>query len=130
MMHRTAEGPSGTLTPKRRNYDRLKFDGILGLGFRSMSRGGVPTVMQQLVKTGQLERPVFGFFLGDDAPGELVFGGVSEEHYVGDFHFVALNSVSYWSAPLEEVKLAGRMRLSATDSAIVDSGAPCHFAQV
>jgi len=105
-----------------RNYQNMKFDGILGLGFASIARGGVPTVMQQLVKTGQLEQPVFGFFLGDDAPGELVFGGVDPAHYVGDFHFVELNSATYWSAPLEEVKLEGKMRLSGTSSAIIDSG--------
>jgi len=102
-----------------RNYDSMKFDGVVGLGF---ARSGVPTVMQQLVQTGQLERPVFGFFLGDGAPGELVFGGVDPAHYIGDFHFVELNSATDWSAPLEEVKLAGRMRLSATSSAIIDSG--------
>mmetsp|Transcript_24628 Transcript_24628/g.70710 ORF Transcript_24628/g.70710 Transcript_24628/m.70710 type:complete len:380 (+) Transcript_24628:105-1244(+) len=109
-------------TSALRNYESLGFDGVLGLGFRSISVGGVPTAMQQLVKSGQLERPVFGFFLGDDAPGELVFGGVAPEHYVGDFHFVELNSATYWSAPLEEVKLEGKMRLSGTSSAIIDSG--------
>lgn len=46
----------------------------------------------------------------------------AEEHYTGDFHFVDLNSATYWSAPLEEVRLDGVMRLSATTSAIVDSG--------
>merc|ERR1712190_332606 len=98
-----------------------KFDGILGLGWDSISVGGVPTVMTALVGSKQLAQPVFAFYLGNNQPGELVFGGVDEKHYTGDFSFVPLSSETYWQVALDGVKL-GSTSVSSTKNAIVDSG--------
>lgn len=98
-----------------------KFDGILGLGWDSISVDGVPTPMKALVDSKQLEKPVFAFYLGNQQPGELVFGGVDPKHYTGDFTFVGLSSESYWEVALDGVKL-GDASVSSTKSAIVDSG--------
>ena len=102
-------------------YRLGKFDGILGLGWDSISVGGVPTPMNALVKSGQLPKPVFAFYLGNKQPGELVFGGVDPKHYTGSFSFVPLSSESYWEVKLDGVKL-GSQSVSSTKSAIVDSG--------
>lgn len=98
-----------------------KFDGILGLGWDAISVGGVPTVMKALVGSGQLPQPVFAFYLGNNQPGELVFGGVDQKHYTGDFSFVPLSSETYWQIALDGVKLGGSS-VSSTKAAIVDSG--------
>jgi len=98
-----------------------KFDGILGLGFDTISVGGVPTVMNALVKSKQLDQPVFGFYLGDHTVGELEFGGVDPKHYTGDFTYVPLAAENYWSVSLDDVKL-GSDSVSFTKHAIVDSG--------
>lgn len=98
-----------------------KFDGILGLGWDSISVDGVPTPMKALVDGKQLDEPVFAFYLGNNQPGELVFGGVDKKHYTGDFNFVPLSSESYWEIALDGVKL-GSDSVSSTKSAIVDSG--------
>lgn len=98
-----------------------KFDGILGLGWDSISVDGVPTPMRALVESKQLPEPVFAFYLGNNQPGELLFGGVDRKHYTGDFAFVPLTSESYWELALDGVKL-GDASVSSTKSAIVDSG--------
>jgi len=98
-----------------------KFDGILGLGFDSISVGHVPTVMSQLVASKQLDEPVFGFFLGNSAVGELEIGGVDSKHYTGDFTYVPLKSATYWEVELDGIKL-GSDSVSTTKKAIVDSG--------
>jgi hypothetical protein len=98
-----------------------KFDGILGLGWDSISVGGVTTPMKALVASGQLQQPVFAFYLGNNQPGELLFGGVDQKHYTGDFSFVPLSSETYWQVKLDGVKLAD-VSFSTTDKAIVDSG--------
>lgn len=98
-----------------------KFDGILGLGWDAISVGGVPTPMKALVNSQQLAQPVFAFYLGNLHPGELVFGGVDQKHYTGDFSFVPLSSETYWQVALAGVKL-GAESVSSTKSAIVDSG--------
>jgi len=106
-----------------RGYAIAPYDGILGLGFRALSQDGVPTVMEMLNKTGQLAKPVFGFFLGkDDQPGELVLGGVDSDHFVGDFHFVDVTHDSYWAVTLDAMQLGELMTLTSTRMAIVDSG--------
>jgi len=102
-------------------YRLGKFDGILGLGWDSISVGGVPTIMNALVASKQLDQPVFAFYLGNNQPGELVFGGVDQKHYTGDFSFVPLTSESYWECGLDGVKL-GSDSVSSTKSVIVDSG--------
>ena len=61
------------------------------------------------MKSGQLPEPVFAFYLGNQHPGELVFGGVDPKHYTGSFSFVPLSSESYWDPwrPLLETGLEG-----------------------
>jgi hypothetical protein len=102
-------------------YRLGKFDGILGLGWDKISVGGVPTVMSALVKSGELAEPVFGFYLGNNQPGELEFGGVDKKHYTGDFTYVPLSAETYWQVALDGVKL-GSDSVSSTKRAIVDSG--------
>jgi len=109
-------------------YWAAKFDGVLGLGWGSISTGGVPTVMEALVASGQLEEPVFGFFLGNHAygaenGGELEIGGVDPKHYKGSFTYVPLSHESYWQVALDGVSLGvAGTSLSTTKKAIVDSG--------
>eukprot|EP00401_Gymnodinium_catenatum_P051996 CAMPEP_0117487572 /NCGR_PEP_ID=MMETSP0784-20121206/16065_1 /TAXON_ID=39447 /ORGANISM="" /LENGTH=383 /DNA_ID=CAMNT_0005282225 /DNA_START=141 /DNA_END=1292 /DNA_ORIENTATION=- len=98
-----------------------KFDGILGLGWDSISVGGVPTLMTALVASGQLDEPVFGFYLGDNTVGELEFGGVDPNHYSGEFTHVPLSTETYWGVQLDDAKLGGKS-VSTSTKAIVDSG--------
>ncbi|OLP88390.1 Lysosomal aspartic protease [Symbiodinium microadriaticum] len=98
-----------------------KFDGILGLGWDSISVGHVKTPMKALVESGKLPKPIFAFYLGNNQPGELLFGGVDPKHYSGDFSFVPLSSATYWQIKLDAVKL-GSDSVSSVKSAIVDSG--------
>jgi len=102
-------------------YRLGKFDGILGLGWDTISVGHVPTPMSALVQSGQLAAPIFAFYLGNNQPGELLFGGVDSKHYTGDFNFVPLSSETYWQIALDGVKL-GSDSVSSTKAAIVDSG--------
>merc|ERR1719343_1785799 len=98
-----------------------KFDGILGLGWGAISQGGVPTFMQALVDSRQLAEPVFAFYLGNEQPGELVFGGVDEKHYTGEFSFVPLTSETYWEVAVDGATLGGSS-VAGKGNAIVDSG--------
>merc|ERR1712050_539256 len=103
-------------------YRLGKFDGICGLGWESISVGHVKTPIQALVDSKQLPEPVFAFYLGNNQPGELVFGGVDPKHYKGDFTYVPLSSETYWEVVLGGVKVGGASVPSSTSRAIVDSG--------
>ena len=53
-----------------------KFDGLLGLGFKSISQYQIPTPFESMIDQKLIDMPVFAFFLptasGQD--GELVAG--------------------------------------------------------
>lgn len=111
-----------TNTRSIRGYREAEFDGILGLGFRSISADNLPTALSALAETGQLDEMVFGFHLPLDGRGELVLGGVDKDHYVGNFSFVDLSHAGYWAVALDGVKLGDYMTLRRSKTAIVDSG--------
>jgi len=108
------------------NFKRMSFDGILGLGFQDGAEDNVSTVVKELAIAGQLDEPVFGFYLGDREPGQFVIGGVDPAHFVGDFHFVKVSRTcpipGYWSVDLASVRVGEELTLTATSHAFVDSG--------
>jgi hypothetical protein len=53
-------------------YALGKFDGILGMGFTSISIDNTPTVFENMIQQNVVDQPMFAFYLGDNQPGELV----------------------------------------------------------
>jgi hypothetical protein len=100
-----------------------KFDGILGMGFTSISIDSTPTVFESAIKQNKVDQPVFAFYLGDNSPGELTFGGYDSSKFEGDLNFVHLDQATYWQITLDKVK-AGDYTKESSDkiTAIVDSG--------
>jgi len=97
------------------------FDGILGLGFDSISVGGVETVFHNAIEQNLVEKPMFAFYLGDNKDGELTFGGYDDDKFEGDeLTWVSLSDATYWRIEMEGVKI-GSFSTGKTD-AIVDSG--------
>lgn len=104
-------------------YSLGKFDGILGLGFTSISIDGAPTVFENAIKQNKVDQPVFSFFLGDNAPGELTFGGYDSSKFEGDLKYVKLDAATYWKITMDKIS-AGDFEKTSDDkiTAIVDSG--------
>jgi hypothetical protein len=102
-------------------YKVGKFDGICGMAWDTISVDGVRTPVQGLMESGQVQEQVFAFYMGNNAPGELVVGGVDTKHYSGDFHYVPLKLKAYWQIALDGLKLNGQA-VGSTQNAIVDSG--------
>mmetsp|Transcript_1556 Transcript_1556/g.3150 ORF Transcript_1556/g.3150 Transcript_1556/m.3150 type:complete len:407 (+) Transcript_1556:110-1330(+) len=104
-------------------YSLGKFDGILGLGFTSISIDGATTVFENALKQNKLDQPIFSFYLGDNAPGELTFGGYDSSKFEGDLNYVHLDAATYWQITMDKVA-AGDFEKKSSDkiTAIVDSG--------
>jgi phytepsin len=53
-----------------------------------------------MVKQGLLKEPVFSFWFNRNADeeegGEIVFGGVDPDHYVGEHTYVPVTQKGYW----------------------------------
>jgi len=102
-------------------YVLSKFDGILGLGFDSISVSGAKTVFHNAIEQGVVDSPVFAFYLGDNCDGELTFGGYDSDKFEGDeLTWVNLSEATYWRINLDGAKV-GSFSTGPTD-AIVDSG--------
>lgn len=107
-------------------YSLGKFDGILGLGFTSISIDGATTVFENAIKENVVDLPIFSFYLGDNGPGELTFGGYDTSKFEGDLVYVDLLSATYWEIALDSIA-AGSYKSTANPNGspitgIVDSG--------
>merc|ERR1711957_769073 len=100
-----------------------KFDGLLGLGFKSISQYNIPTPFEAMIDQKLISESVFAFYLPDDAAqqGELVFGGVDKSHYSGDLVDVPLISETYWEVSLDALTFGGSSVVTK-QKAIIDSG--------
>ncbi len=98
------------------------FDGILGMGFRSISVDGLPTVFGAMEAAGLLSEPVFGFYFDSTGNnGELELGGIDPSHYSGTLAMVPLSKESYWEITGLQV-LVGGTSASKVSRAVFDTG--------
>jgi len=100
-----------------------KFDGLLGLGFKSISQYNIPTPFEQMIDQKLISESVFAFYLPSDPSqtGELVLGGIDKSHYTGDLVKVPLVSETYWEVSLDVLKF-GDSTVVSSQKAIIDSG--------
>ena len=106
----------------RRRAQVGKFDGILGMGWPRISVDGIPPVFQNMLTQHAVAEPVFAFQLGKGgATGELVVGGVDDDHFDGDLHYVPLSNTTYWEVELQGLSLGGKS-VSNVNRAILDTG--------
>jgi len=101
-----------------------KFDGLLGLGFKSISQYQIPTPFESMIDQKLIDEPVFAFYLQRDSSqqGELVFGGIDDKHYTGELVDVPLISETYWEVSLDSMQFGGSAVVSTAVKAIIDSG--------
>lgn len=103
-------------------YSVGKFDGILGLGFESISVGGVTPPFVNMVNQ-KLADSLFGVYLAGSSgtDGELTIGGIDNSHYTGDLTYVDLTAETYWETKLDSLTLGGASVTTAT-KVILDTG--------
>lgn len=76
-----------------------KFDGIMGMGFRTISIHNISTVLESLYEQEQLPEASFSFYLTKEANlngSSLVLGGLNPKYYTGNLSYYPLISTTYW----------------------------------
>jgi len=93
-------------------FDVAKFDGILGLGYQSISVDNVVPPWYNLLAQKLVSDPVFSVWLSKDPRGQnggqLILGGVDQSYYKGDIFYVPLTAKTYWQFKLDDVLYGGK----------------------
>ncbi len=104
-----------------------RFDGILGLGYDSISVNKIVPPFYNLINQGLIDEPVFSFYLGDTANGdgdesEACLGGVDEDHFTGNLTRIPLRRKAYWEVDLDALTF-GKEKVDLDNTgAILDTG--------
>lgn len=104
-------------------YAMGKFDGLLGLGFNSISEYNLPTPFELMVQEHLIPEPIFSFYLQADSSqdGELTFGGIDTSKFTGEIAYTPLTAQTYWKVGLTSLSFGGKV-VGSGISAIIDSG--------
>jgi len=100
--------------------DQFPADGLMGMGFQSISAYNAPPLFQTLISEGVVTSPVFGFKLATSG-SELFLGGTNSALYTGAFTWVSVTIEGYWQASFNSISVNGQPVLGST-VAIFDTG--------
>lgn len=114
-------------------FAMAKFDGLLGMGFDTISQDHVKTPFENMIDQKLVQEPVFSFYLNRDQDkqpgGEIIFGGIDSNYFVGDLTYTPVTSEGYWQFKMDAVKMdattSGIAAITACDGgcqAIADTG--------
>ena len=102
-----------------------KFDGILGMAFKTISADDVTPVYEVMFQAGLIEDNSFQFYLSKDpsaAGSQLVLGGTDASLTKGDFNYHNLSSETYWEIGLDDMTVNGTSLGFSGAKGVVDSG--------
>jgi saccharopepsin len=103
-----------------------RFDGILGLGFDTISVNKIVPPFYNLLNQDSLDEPVFSFYLGDSTKegddSEATFGGIDKAHYTGELVKIPLRRKAYWEVDFDAVAFGDNVAELENTGVILDTG--------
>lgn len=129
---RVSNQPFVTVTASR-GFGVLQTDGLLGLGFNSLSDGH-PTYVETLKQQGVISQALFAVYLSDSEYGAdwsarhtstITFGSYDLSTYTNSQELVRIPLISgegHWTVPLDAVLVGNTDVLDIASSAIIDTG--------
>ena len=104
-----------------------RFDGILGLGYDTISVNQITPPFYEMIDQGLIDEPVFAFYLSDTNKeggdeSEVVFGGIDKSHYTGKMVKLPLRRKAYWEVDLDAITFGDDTAEIDGTGAILDTG--------
>lgn len=103
-----------------------RFDGIMGLGYDTISVNQIVPPFYNMIEQGLLDEPVFAFYLSDtnDEGSESVatFGGIDDSHYTGKLTKIPLRRKAYWEVDLDSITFGDATAELDNTGVILDTG--------
>jgi len=93
-------------------FSQFPFEGILGLGFKSMSFGGIEPFFERVIAQKLLAHNEFAFYINVDKsePSALLWGGIDKDLYDGPIRMFPVVQPHYWAVELMDFRF-GNMSL-------------------
>ncbi|GAA5975230.1 hypothetical protein JCM11641_004402 [Rhodosporidiobolus odoratus] len=95
-------------------------DGILGMGYTSLSNMDSNPFFQNLYEQGIVRRNLFSFLFGDSDDGELYLGAADPNKYSGELVYTPVTEQGYWM--VEGDIGVGKRKTSTSTPMIIDTG--------
>jgi len=91
-------------------FEELPIDGIVGLGFRSLSQNTDTPFVDNLLEKGALQDPEFSFYLHRDVyrGGAVLWGQADSRLYHGSLTWLPVVHEAYWSLGLVALHLGNK----------------------
>ncbi|SPJ12680.1 plasmepsin IX [Plasmodium sp. DRC-Itaito] len=78
-------------------FERINFEGIVGLAFPEMLSTGKSTLYENLMSSYKLQHNEFSIYIGKDSKySALIFGGVDKNFFEGDIYMFPVVKEYYW----------------------------------
>jgi hypothetical protein len=111
-------------------FSSFPFEGIVGLGFKSLSFHGITPFFDRVIEQKALTNNEFAFYLNVDSskPSALLWGGVDKDLYRGPIRMFPVVQQHYWALKLLDFKVGDRSMKDAgmlgnpVKRLIIDSG--------
>jgi len=103
-------------------FAQFPFEGILGLGFKSMSFGGIEPFFDRVIAQKLLAHNEFAFYINmdKDKPSAILWGGIDKGLYEGPIRMFPVVQPHYWAVELVDFRF-GNMSLMAGEKVEKDS---------
>merc|ERR1719456_367361 len=108
----------GTFTVKKQRFGliqeemgtvfaQIPFEGILGLGFPSMSANGIRPLFDNIIDQHVLKKNEFAFYFNPENPARnaMFWGGVDPNFYEGQIKTFPVTQEHYWALDLHDFKV-------------------------
>ncbi|KAK5140879.1 Vacuolar protease A [Oleoguttula sp. CCFEE 6159] len=103
-----------------------RFDGIMGLGYDTISVNKIVPPFFNMLDQGLLDEPVFAFYLSDTNnqgdESEAIFGGINKDHYTGKMTKIPLRRKAYWEVDLDAITFGDATAELDNTGVILDTG--------
>lgn len=100
-----------------------RFDGILGLGYDTISVNNICPPFYSMINQNMLDEPVFAFYLGNtEQESEAIFGGINKEHFTGKITKLPVRRKAYWEVDFDAIALGDEVARLDNTGAIIDTG--------
>ncbi|XP_057583352.1 pregnancy-associated glycoprotein 2-like [Hippopotamus amphibius kiboko] len=97
------------LSVNQSGLDHAIYDGVLGLGYPSLTSEWITPVFDNLKTRGVISQPIFAFYLSTkkEHGSVVMFGGVDHSYHSGELNWIPVSRNQYWQVTMTSITMKG-----------------------